>query len=298
MPIADRGYQPYEGKRLPTRRNHWVITLMEMRRIWASALVKIVVILAILWGGLQVLILTGYGYLVVTQAQSMGEGQDPEQIAQALARELSPEEVLDDINGQLIFVILISLAWGAGAIATDVRSRALQFYFAKPITERIYLLGKMTPIAMYCFALSVFPGILDALVEGFLLRGQGLMASRFALVLPALLYGAIVACFIAIVSVGISSLAKNRLLTLAYWAALLFVPLAVAWVVDLATHGTFQWLYIASPISMLHELGRFIFRLESEGPAQWYHAILVLGSLCAASIWLAYQRLSRTEVIG
>lgn len=298
MPIADRGYQPYEGVRLPTRNNHWVITMMEVQRIWASLLVKIVVIIAALWGGLKVLFLLGYGYLVVSRAESLSGVGGREGIDQALAQELSPEAILEAIDGQIIFAILISLAWGAGAIASDVRGRVLQFYFAKPVTERSYLLGKVIPLAAYCFVLLVFPGIADAFVEGFLLRGQGLMASRFAFILPAILYAAVLSLFFAVVSVGISSLSKNRLLTLSYWAALLFVPLAVAYIVDLATNSSFLWLYLASPLSMLKVLGQAIFRLEVEGPSQWYHALVVVASLAVASIWLAWQRLTRAEVIG
>ncbi len=298
MPIADRGYQPYEGPRLTTRRNHWVIMAMESRRIWASLLVKISVLLAILYGSLQVLWLLGYGYVVVNRVESLNQPEILERINRELVETFSPAAVLDDINGQIIFAILISLAWGAGAIATDIRSRALQFYFAKPVTESRYLLGKTLPLSLYCFVLCVFPGIGGAVVEGFVLRGQGLMASRFALVLPSIVYAALLALFISIVSVGISSLSRNRLLTLAYWASLLFVPLAVAFIVDLATSGSFQWLYLASPLSMLQTLGQAIFRVETEGPIQWYHALVVVTSICAGAVWLAWNRLSKAEVIG
>lgn len=299
MPIADLGYKPYEGKRLSTRRNHWVITAMEVRRIWASLLVKILVILAALWGALQVLILLISGYLKAKQAEIMIQaGADTQELARGLASELSPAEVLADINSQLTFVILLSMAWGAGAIANDIRGRSLQFYFAKPVTERSYLLGKIIPLTIYCFVLSVFPAIVDCIVEAVLLRGQGLMASRLALILPSILHAAILSVLISVSSVGISSLAKNRLLTLAYWSSILFVPLAIAFIVDLATHGDFQWLYVASPLSMLNLLGEAVFRIETSGPIEWYHALVVVVGLTVASFWVAWQRLSQTEVIG
>jgi ABC-type transport system involved in multi-copper enzyme maturation permease subunit len=296
MPIAQKGYQPYEGTRLPTRRNHWVITAMELRRIWASLLVKFVVIIAVLWGLVQVLILLGWGYLIGSRVASMaGAATD---VTQQLAQDLSAGEVLKDINLQMVFVILLSLAWGASAIASDIRSRTLQFYFAKPITQRGYLLGKITPLAIYGFCLSVFPGLLDAVIEATLLRNQGLMASRLALMLPAMLYSALLSVVIAVVSVSISSLSKNRVLTLAYWASILFVPLAVAGIVDLATNGEFKWLYLASPLSMLRVLGTHIFRLEESGPIEWYHALTMIVTLCAGGLWLAWRRLSHAEVIG
>jgi ABC-type transport system involved in multi-copper enzyme maturation permease subunit len=298
MPIADRGYQPYDGVRLPTRRNHWVITAMEVRRIWASLLVKIVVILAVLWGLVQVLILLGYGYLVASQLEALPQAQASELAPQRLAQELAPVEVLDDINMQMAFLILISLAWGASAIASDIRSRALQFYFAKPITGRGYLMGKIIPVAIYGFCISVFPGVLDALIEATLLRTQGLFASRLALILPAVLYAALLSVSIAIISVSVSSLSRNRVLTLAYWASILFVPLAVAGIVDLATSGEFQWLYLASPLSMLRVLGQAIFRLETSGPIEWYHALTMIVALCAGGLWVAWRRLSHAEVIG
>jgi hypothetical protein len=298
MPIADRGYQPYDGPRLPTRRNHWVITAMELRRIWASLLVKIVVILAVLSGLVQVIVLLLWGYFTAAQIEAQAASLGAAEVTRALAEELSPMDVLNDINIQMVFLVLISLAWGASAIASDIRSRTLQFYFAKPITGRGYLLGKIIPIAIYGFCLSVFPGLLDAVVEAMLLRSRGLLASRLALILPAVLYSALISTSIAVVSVSLSSLSKNRVLTLAYWASILFVPLAVAGIVDLATEGNFQWLYLASPLSMLRVLGLAIFRLPSEGPIEWYHALLVIAALCAGGLWLAWRRLSHAEVIG
>lgn len=297
MPITERGYQPYEGPRLPSKRNNWVITSMELKRIWSSLLVKIVLIIAGLWAILRVAWVAGVGYFQVSFTERAG-AEAGEELRQRLAEELSADLVLAGIDGQLIFVILITLAWGSGAIATDVRDRAFQFYFAKPVTERSYLLGKMTPLAMYCFFICVVPGVLIALVEGGLLHGQDLTASRTALILPATLYSLVIAALMAIGSVGISSLSRNRLLTLSYWAGLLFVPLAVAGIVDLATQGEFTWLYVASPLTMVRILGRAIFRLEVDGPIQWYHALATFSTITIASIWVAWQRLSRTEVVG
>jgi len=156
----------------------------------------------------------------------------------------------------------------------------------------------MFPLVIYCFFILVIPGALIALVEGGLLYGQGLAASRSALVLPAVLYSLLVSLLLSIGSVGISSLSRNRLLTLAYWAAVLFVPLALAGIVDLATNGDFPYLYVISPLTMLRLLGKAIFRLEVDGPLQWYHAIVTFVMITGASVWLAWQRLSRTEVIG
>lgn len=297
MPISDRGYQPYEGPRLPSKRNNWVITSLELRRIWASLLVKIVLIIAGIWAILRVAWVAGVGYFNVTLTERAG-AEAAEELQRRLATELSSDLVLAGIDGQLIFVILLTLAWGSGAIATDVRDRALQFYFAKPVTERSYLLGKITPLVVYCFFICVVPGALIAVVEGSLLHGQGLAASRSALVLPSILYSLVLALLLSIGSVGVSSLSRNRLLTLAYWAGILFVPLAVAGIVDLATQGEFLWLYIVSPLTMARLLGRAIFRISVDGPIQWYHAVVTIAAVCGASIWVAWQRLSKTEVVG
>ncbi len=297
MPIAERGYQPYDGPRLPSKRNYLVITAMEMRRIWASILVKLVVIFAGIWALLRVFWVAGIGYYRVSLTEQ-APGAAAEVMRQQLAEDLSPDLVFGGIDGQLVFVVLLTLAWGAGSIATDIRDRALQFYFAKPVTEQSYLMGKILPLTIYCFLICVFPGVLIAVVEGSLLHGQGLMASRSALVLPAILYALVLSAVLATGAVGVSSLSRNRLLTLAYWAGILFVPLAVAGIVDLATDHEFQWLYLASPLSMVRLIGQAIFRLEVEGQIQWYHTLLTFAALCGGSLWIAWQRLSRTEVVG
>jgi ABC-type transport system involved in multi-copper enzyme maturation permease subunit len=299
MPIADRGYQPYRGRRLPSNRNHWVIMSMEMRRIWASLLVKVAVILAALWGLFSVVAVAARGYFALWQAQAAQTAAQAEAVAEQLATQaLPPDLVLESIQGQYLFLVIISLAWGSGAIATDINGRALQFYFAKPVTPRSYLLGKILPLATYCLLLAVVPAVLVALVEAGMLRGQGLLASRIALVLPALVYATVVSAVLATGAVAVSSLARSRLLTLGYWAAILFLPWAVAGIVDLATRGGVPWLYAFSPLSMLTLLGQAIFRLDVEGPLQWYHALAVVTTLMAGSVWLAWRQMSRAEVVG
>lgn len=298
MPITEKGYQPYEGKRLPSRRNHWVIAKMEAARIWSSALVKTVVILSFL---------PPVGYLLygivrawlspmsVAVAQAQGDTTD---LAAELGDAFGADLVLSSMNTQLMFVVLMTLAWGAGTIAADARGRVMQFYFAKPVTTRSYLLGKIIPLAIYCSAISLLPALLMVVLEAVVLRSYDLWASRLALALPAALYAALVGAALSTCAVAMSSLSRSRLLTLSFWAAALFIPMAVAWVVELATRGEVDWPYLASLLSMVDVLGRAIFRLEAEGQIQWYHAIIVVLGLCVGSVFLMRYRLSRPEVIG
>ena len=299
MPITEKGYKPYEGKRLPSKRNHWIIAKMEARRIWASALVKVVVILSLLPPvGYMIYCVAMLKFVLPLNLAAAGAQGMPVDEGEALAETFSPELVLDAMGTQMIFVVLMTLAWGAGTIASEARGPVRQFDFAKPVTSRTYLLGKIIPLAVYCWVITIVPAVLLVAFEAVALRSQDLWASRLALILPAMLHAVVLSVVLSTCSVAASSLSRSRLLTLSFWAGALFVPMAVAWIVELSTRGEAHWAYLASILNMIRTLGEAIFRLEVEGPIQWFHALAVLAALSVGAAFLMRHRLTRPEVVG
>jgi hypothetical protein len=107
-----------------------------------------------------------------------------------------------------LFVSLVSTGAGAGAIAEDLTFKAFAFYFAKPVTPPQYLLSRI--------ALLFIPAVLEIVVL-LAVTMDGTHLERAGLLLPALLYSLMAALTFATVSVGVSSLARSRAMTITAW---------------------------------------------------------------------------------
>jgi hypothetical protein len=136
--------------------------------------------------------------------------------------------------------------------------------------------------------LLLLPGLLAVAPEDQLLERAGL-------ILPTLFHTALVSLVCAATSVGISALSKSRALTMSAWMIVLIVPQVLAAIV----HGIsgWPWLYLLSIPKLLGAVADGVFRVEGELAIEWYHAAPVLVVLVAASLFTAYRRISRAEVI-
>ena len=255
-----------------------------LRRAWASWLVKLPVFFCL---GTTVVLGIYYFVVGVLMAQQSGEAFD----AAPLVRNL--------VTAQMwLFRPFITLGAGAGAIAQDAVHRAFQFYFAKPVTPVQYLVGRVSAVAFFSALVVLVPGmILIALTVAYGAPTDDVRLERAGYMLPFLLSTVILSFVMASVSVGLSSLAKSRALTMSSWILLLVVPHVIASAISLIAKT--DWVFFASMPGLLDVVFDALFKStrDPEAHLEWWHAAPVLALLTGGSLWLAHWRLTRAEVI-
>lgn len=285
MTIRDLGYKPYEGARLPTSNNSWVMLRQGLARAWGSWLVKIAVFLSIFPPLIACLALGAGRYF----AAQMGHTEETVDLGSTALRRMFQAETW-------LIVSMVTTGAGAAAIAEDLTFKAFQFYLSKPVTPVQYLLGRVAAIALLLFAMTFGGGLCVVCIAGVTAEPAQRLAD-FSLIAPTFLYATILSLFMASLSVAVSSLSPSRALTMSAWLLLFFVPHVIAAIVDTISSGDFPWLYLASFTGLLGTVADALFKVESESELQWFHAAPVLIALAALGLWGAHERLRRAEVI-
>ncbi|MFW6051797.1 MAG: ABC transporter permease subunit [Myxococcota bacterium] len=285
MPVRDLGYRPYEGERLPSSHNTWVLLRHGLRRAWASWLVKIAVFL----GWVPTAIFVGVVFVQFRMAQ-----EAPPEMVEGLQAQAGPA-VANLLGWQMwLFATMASLGAGAGAIAEDLTHRAFQFYFAKPVTPEQYLAGRVVAVAGLCFALLLLPALLSVATVASLAPPEERLA-RAGLLLPAVLSSAVVAVTLGTVSVAVSSLSRSRALTMSAWVMVFVIPEVLSTIVTAV--GDWPWLGLLSLPTLLGTVGIALFKMEPPTDLRWFHAVPALAIWVGAGTALALARLRRAEVI-
>ena len=62
--------------------------------------------------------------------------------------------------------------------------------------------------------------------------------------------------------------------------------------------GKWPWLALASIPKLLGIVGDALFKIQTESDVRWYHATPILVALVFGSLYLAYDRVRRAEVIA
>ena len=127
---------------------------------------------------------------------------------------------------QSFFVLVMSSAVGAGLIARDIQSNALEIYLTKPISAVDYVLGKLAVITFFVFLVTFFPSLVLFLVTTALWDGYFTVAWPYVV----LLFGTCLLASIVngIVILGLSSLAKSSRYASVIWFAMCFLGFAAA----------------------------------------------------------------------
>lgn len=286
MAVRDLGYKPYEGSRLPASHNTWVLLRHGLNRAWGSWLVKIAAFTA--WiPPIVAMALVGFFFWLTQNAPPGAEAQTPELPAASFVRSLFDWQMW-------IFVTMVTIGAGAGAIAEDFTFKSFQFYFAKPVTPPQYLLGRIGAVAIWVFMLT-FPPALLIVLELVGTAPEELRLEQAGLLLPALFYSLIMSVVTSAAAIGVSSLSKSRALTMSAWITLFLVPHALGTIVEAISE--WPWLLLASLPAVLGVVGDALFKIEPETALRWYHAMPVLIAVGAGGVYVAWRRIQSAEVI-
>jgi len=148
MPIHDQGYRHYTGERTLHGRGWWVIARAGMLDRLRER--RFLGLLLFAWS------------LFVVRAVQLYIGETIARAAFFAPSERTFQLFLDQ---QRLFVFFITIYAGAGLIASDRQSHALQIYLSKPITRNDYIAGKLLTLAIFLLAVTWLPAMLLLLLQ-------------------------------------------------------------------------------------------------------------------------------------
>jgi hypothetical protein len=285
--IRDLGHAPYTGPRKPPSRRFWVISRNVVAVAWRSRWgVKLPVILAV---GTTLTAAVAMYLLRLRLTETVRARGAPIPQAEAIVFMAGS---FYELSG-----FILALVVGCALIADDLRMGAFQFYFARALRPRDYVVGKLLGLALV-IGIPLFLGPVVLAVVRLAYAESLAMAWDLSPVLPrAMLHGLLGTLAYVLPAAGIGAWVGKRQAAQALYAVyvMLVTPLAHA----LSGPLDLPLLRTLSLSSDLSVLGRAIFGLDHDGAdppvaASAASMVLLLG-LALLAVWV---RVRRAETSG
>lgn len=235
-PIRDLTYRTYDGPLHARKARWWIIAVARMRYLRSKWWFWLLVVFSLLpYFGVGVAL-----YLTSQVSQTMPSGP------RNLLFDATPDQRFGTIffttqGFQMFFLFLIALAAGAGSIALDNRTNALQVYLSKPLTKGDYLLGKWMGIFLMVFFVAAAPALFFYLYCLLNYWDEGVLRNEPWLLIRILLACAIPGAVHASLLVGFSAWSKTPLIAGVLYAALVFLTeIAAVTVWGFTTRGRME----------------------------------------------------------
>ena len=199
-------------------------------------------------------------------------------------------------SGPLLFSLILVFAFaGAGLISEDLKHNSLQLYFARPLTKRDYIVGKLGVVAFFILVLTALPWLL---LVAFKLVFAGSFAFLRAypwLPLSILGYAALLIIFFGAYVLLLSASSRNT----RYVVVLVFGVFYFSDVLAEILRSIFRnpYMMLFSLRADLGQAGAALFggKLPHAIPAVW--SFLVLGGICVLAAAVLHRKVRGVEVI-
>ncbi|MCB9555067.1 MAG: ABC transporter permease subunit [Deltaproteobacteria bacterium] len=287
--IRDIGYAAYDGRRLPHSSRFAVLGRNTLSLFWKSGLVKTIFIL----GMIPLVICAVVMFLKMSSAAALR------------SRQLPVPDMLQNAEFwifncafwcQIWFCFAMSLVAGTASIADDVRTGALHFYFARPVSKSHYVVGKLLAVGTLVGGLVLLPALLMASMPLLFSDGVELtVGTKLGLMLGALAYGLIATAALTLPAIALSSLTSKSSYAMGGWTALFFLP----WVLGEGTASVANTPYLAllSIPTNLRVVGGVLMGRPQEIAIPWLWSVIMLVLFSIAALALLWRQLDRAEII-
>lgn len=279
MPIHDQGYRHYTGDRARHSRAWWVIARegliarLRERRFLA--------LLLLAWSPFVVRAVQFYVGATIVQASFFAA---------------TPDTFHTFLDQQRLFVFFITIYAGAGLIAADRQSHALQIYLSKPITRRAYIGGKLLTLVLFLIAVTWVPAMLLLLLQVLFTGNLDFVASHAGLI-PVITAASILQVAVASgTMLALSSLSRSTRFAAMLYAGLVLFAAALATVLQAATGSVF-WVLI-SPQSTLRLVNDALFGAVPERRLLLAVAVVALGAVLCVCAAVLERRIRAVEVVA
>lgn len=285
--IHDTGYQPYVGDRTRYGGRFLVIARNVFSVSMRSRGVKVTLVLALLITVGAMVAMSLLGNTVATNARS--RGAPIPKVDQVILLAVDPWLMLCGF--------LLGMLVACATIANDLKMGAFQFYFARPIRPRDYVIGKLAGLFLLV-GIPLFGGpVVLALVRLLMTDGITDLTNHLSVIPRAIALGAFGTAAFVLPSAGIGALMQSRVPAQAMYAIYFFL---VGFVANLIGYGLkIKWIRLVSATQDVAVVGRALFGLDPDprDPPAWAAAATVAG-LCALGYFAIHWRVRNAETAG
>jgi ABC-2 type transport system permease protein len=279
MPIHDQGYRHYTGERSLHGRGWWVIARAGLLDRLRER--RFLGLLLFAWS------------LFAVHAVQIYLGQT---IVRASFFAPTEQTFRTFLSQQRLFVFFITIYAGAGLIASDRQSHALQLYLSKPITRNDYIAGKLLTLAIFLAAVTWLPAMLLLALQ-VLFSGSLDFVSEHPRLVPAITVAAALQVALAVMTmVALSSLSRSRRFAAMLYAGLVIFTGAIERVLRGAT-GHPAWVLV-SPENTLQVVNDAMFGALPRDTIPPGLAVAALAVLLAACIFVLERRVRAVDVVA
>jgi len=196
----------------------------------------------------------------------------------------------------LYFILIVVLSFaGAGLVAEDLKHNALQLYFARPLSKRDYVLGKVSVVAFFVILLTGLPWILLVAFKLIFAGNLAFLAAYPWLPLSILGQTALLTLFFGSYVLLLSASSRNT----RYVIVLIFGVFYFSSVLSAILRGIFRSpaMILFSLPENLRQAGAALFggKLPHAVPVVW--SFLVLAGICALAVAVLARKVRSVEVI-
>ncbi len=279
-PIHDQSYRRYQGTRKPVGQAWSVIASAGIRAMLskkAYIFLMIVSFVPFVVNAVRIYVTTNY-----PQVGSFFQ--------------VTPATYRNFLDSQGVFVFFMTIWAGAGLIANDRRSNALQIYLSKPLLRTEYIVGKWTVLLAFLLSVTMLPGLLLVLLH-VMFAGSFDFISQNKHIIPSVILGSMLTVVVSsITMLALSSLSKSsRYAALLYTGAVFFTD-ALFGALRLLTGNTrASWVSIGANMTQVSDV---IFRQTPRYDTPWVVSFMVLLGLVVLSISVLERRVRGVEVVS
>lgn len=278
MPIHREGYRRYGGSREFRGRAWAVIAASGIRAMLRRR--GFVVLLVLAWAPFVVRAVQTYVASTLPQASFLAIGS---------------RTFREFFDQQGLIVFFVTMYAGAGLIAGDARTNALQIYLSKPLTRTEYLAGKLGVLMTFLLFVTWAPAMLLLLLQAMFAGNFTFVRGNLFLIPAIALFSLVQTVVISFTMLALSSLSKNGRFVAATYAGLLFFTEALFGVIRGVTRQTAaSWM---SPSASLSQVGDVIFRLHARYDTPVVLSFAMLVGLVAVSMAVLERRVRAVEVV-
>jgi ABC-type transport system involved in multi-copper enzyme maturation permease subunit len=279
VPIHDQGYQHYTGARVPHGRAWWVIAragLVERLRER-----RFLALMLFAWSPFAVRAVELYLGATILRSGLFAATEGTFQ---------------SFLSQQRLFVFFITIYAGAGLIASDRQSNALQIYLSKPIARYEYIAGKVLTLMLLLVAVTWLPAMLLLLLQILFSGSVDFLLDHPRLVPAITIVSSVQVSLASLMMVALSSLSRSRRFAAMVYAGVVLLAAAMDRLLEGVT-GSAAWVLV-SPQNTALLLADIAFGRDAGNAYFVLLAAIAVIAVMLASLFILERRVRAVEIVS